>query len=535
MLATVGWTVAVATWWYAAQRPRFYLLNLLTFALIGLPFVQCAFGLIAFSGHAAVVSLYIAGFFCAQMLGQHAEQRWPHRSAGVLLGAIGIAAGVSVGLQFYQWMGLTRGDEVTDIWVLGGGGDRPFANLGQANQLATLFLWGLLALAFAVGQGVVGRARLGKLVVALAGAWLVLGLALTQSRTGLLGFILMLGVAVFWKPLRGFPGLRWLCAGLLLWYGLLVWAIPRISIALYLDDAASIWLRSTLTLRAQAWHMFFDAVVQRPWGGYGMNQGLAAQVEVIQRHPLIEGLWSYAHNEFLDMLVWNGVPLGLLVVSMTVAWFIVALRRVRAVPDAIYLLAIAVLGIHAMLEYPLAYAFFLLPLGVFLGILNARLDIWPLPMRWSTAGFTVTAVTYLGAIVLLCAVAYDYFRLEQAYTDIRFQNAGIKMHQPASVSQALVLNQMQAQLSYFLYLPRPGETSEQIDTYRALTTLAPGYHNLLKLISVLALNGKPEEAAQWMRRAPLLLSPAERAGLEPYWVNQQRLFPVLKSQPWVKD
>jgi hypothetical protein len=132
-------------------------------------------------------------------------------------------------------------------------------------------------------------------------------------------------------------------------------------------------------------------------------------------------------------------------------------------------------------------------------------------------------------------VAYDYFRLEQAYTAIRFQNAGIKMHQPASVPQALVLNQMQAQLSYFLYLPRSGETSAQIDTYRALTNLAPGYHNVLKLISVLALNGQPEEAAQWMRKAQLLLSPAERAGLEPYWANQQRLFPVLKSQPWVKD
>ena len=535
VLAAVAWIGGVAAWWYAAQRPRLYFLNVLTLVLMVVPVLQFALGLVTFSGHAAVLGLYIAGFYCAQVVAQLAEQRWPHRAAGVLMGAMGIAAGVSVGLQLYQWMGLTRGDAVTDIWVLGGGGDRPFANLGQANQLATLFLWGLLALAFAVWQGAVGRARAGKVVIALASAWLVLGLALTQSRTGLLGLLVMLGVAVLWKPLRNVKSLRWLAAGLVLWYGFLLWAIPQISVALYLDEAASILTRPTGTLRVQAWQMFADAIAQRPWWGYGMNQGLAAQVEVIQRHPLIEGLWSYAHNEFLDLVVWNGIPAGLLMLSVTLAWFVIAMRRVRQVPDAIYLLLITVLGIHAMLEYPLAYTFFLLPLGAFIGILNARLAIWPLPARWWPAGFAATVVIYGGTVALLSAVAYDYFRLEQSYTDIRFQNAQIKMSKPASVPQALVLNQMQAQLSYFLYLPRPDETSAQIDTYRALTNLAPGYHNILKLVSVLALNGYPEEAAQWMRKAPLLLSASERAGLEPYWANQQLLFPVLKSQPWVKD
>jgi hypothetical protein len=86
-----------------------------------------------------------------------------------------------------------------------------------------------------------------------------------------------------------------------------------------------------------------------------------------------------------------------------------------------------------------------------------------------------------------------------------------------------------------LYVPQPNETPDQINSCRALTLLAPSQHNMVKLVSVLALNGNVAEARQWMRLAGRLINEPDRAKHEPYWENQQRLFPQLKSQPWVQD
>ena len=90
------------------------------------------------------------------MFGTASEKAKPDELADILFLAVLVAALVSVGLQLCQWLALSEHDAVA-AWVLPLPGSRPYANLMQPNQLATLQLWGLLACGWWVARGKLSR------------------------------------------------------------------------------------------------------------------------------------------------------------------------------------------------------------------------------------------------------------------------------------------------------------------------------------------------------------------------------------------
>ena len=67
-----------------------------------------------------------------------------------------------------------------------------------------------------------------------------------------------------------------------------------------------------------------------------------------------------------------GIPLAAALLLLVAAWL---LRQVRACHDGVHwslLLAIGAIGVHALTEYPLDYAYFLLTLGLLAGTLEQR-------------------------------------------------------------------------------------------------------------------------------------------------------------------
>ena len=229
-----------------------------------------------------------------------------------------------------------------------------------------------------------------------------------------------------------------------------------------------------------------------------------------------------------------GWPIGLTFGAALVIWFLVAWRRVREIPDALGMLFISVVFVHSLLEYPLAYAYFLLPVGAMIGIMNVRLQIGKV---MKTAGNTVCALLlglYLSSIALLGMTVYDYVRLEDAFRDIRFERANIKMHHPAVVPEVLILDHVKMRLDFILYTPRANESESVIRNLVAVNVYSPSADSLFKLVTLLELNGHSEEAQTWMRKAPRLLSKPPQDVIPAYWAEQQRIFPQLASRGWAK-
>ena len=70
--------------------------------------------------------------------------------------------------------------------------------------------------------------------------------------------------------------------------------------------------------RLGMWMQIIHAIGERPWFGYGWNQTSVAVVESIHFNTVKFGL--IAHNIVLDLLVWNGLPLGFLIIAYFAIW-----------------------------------------------------------------------------------------------------------------------------------------------------------------------------------------------------------------------
>src|SRR5690606_4194010 len=96
------------------------------------------------------------------------------------------AATISVWLALRQWLTLPGSIWVVDLPP----GGRPFANLAQPNNLATLIFIGLCGLMYLWHQRLLGNWSSGLLAVVL-----MFGVALTQSRTP---WVISLILLIWW-------------------------------------------------------------------------------------------------------------------------------------------------------------------------------------------------------------------------------------------------------------------------------------------------------------------------------------------------
>lgn len=522
ILVVLGLVVIVR----ARQAVVWHGLALVAALLMPLPFAQHALDLLPFAGQAWIASAYIAGLLLALMVGQQWQGWRPVWMGDILFSAFGIAAIVSVALQFQQWLGPTP-DGTLDVWALGSDGARPYANMAQPNQLATLLLWGLLA----CGWGV-WRRQLGRTAALLAAAFLLVGLALTQSRAGALGLLALVLATWWWRRLWEARHVPQYVAGLAVFYAVVLLALGPLRRVLMLDEPGSMLQRLGHELRPELWRMLLDAAWQRPLAGYGWNQVLPAQVAAAERHPALHIPFFQSHNLFLDFILWTGIPLGLLLTGCVLTWLITAACRVGRPQEALYLMAVLVVGIHAMLELPLHYAYFLLPTGLLMGALNAELRIWPLgrPSR-STGRWLLLGTWCLGA-TLLGLIARDYFRVEAAYVALRLEKAQILNSRPAEAPEVLLLTDLREVQRFMKFEPVTGASSAELQWAREVTVIWPSSRNFMTLAILLGLNQQPHEARDWLAKMCHIVPRDQCASAPSRWAQAQQLHPQLAAIEW---
>lgn len=494
---------------------------ILVAALIATLGVQYAFGMFAFSSAAWVSGAYLIGLLLALLIGAHWEAASPGQLEDGLFLAIGMAALLSVGLQLHQWLGLN----LLDIWTMGDGLGRPFANFGQPNQLGTFLLWGVLA-----GAWGVARQRVGVWTFLLMAAYLLFGLALTQSRTAWLAVILLVAASWVWRGLWFDQRWPWLVMGLGLYFAACVVSIDRLSQMLLLtstDDLVDI-VRSSGELRPRVWGVFADAAMQRPFWGYGWNQVTLAQLAVATKHPPLGAFFAHSHNLFLDLMLWCGIPIGILSSIYLVRWLWQCLRAVRVAQDAVLLLFLLVVGNHAMLELPLHHAYFLLPVGLVMGALNTRLGATQIMVvgRWSLV------VVWLVAVALLTVLVRDYSRVESSYQALRFEWARIKTKTRGGPPEVLLLDQWREFTRLARFEPSSGMSADELEWMRQVAGSNPSTGAFHKLAAALAMNQRPDEARLWLKRLCKVTSESQCAVVKAAWANQSVANPLIAAVPW---
>ena len=522
MLAVVGVVVIVR----ARQPVVWHGLALVIAILLPLPFVQYAYELLPFAGQAWAAGAYTVGFLMAFVVGQQWQGWRPLWLGDILFSAIGIAAVISIALQLQQWLGPSS-DGTLDIWVRASDGARPSANMAQPNQLATLLLWGLIACGWGVWRRQVGRGP-----ALLTSAFILVGLALTQSRTGAFGLLALVLATWIWRRVWRASSIPWYVTGLAGFYALLLMALTPVRRLLMLDVPGSMVARLDHELRPELWRMLLDAVWQHPWAGFGWNQVVPAQVAVADHYLALHHPFFQSHNLFLDFMLWAGIPLGILLTACVLIWLSTAASRVRHPQDALYLLFVLVVGIHAMLELPLHYAYFLLPTGLVVGALNAELRIWPLGRSsWIAGRWILLGVWCLGAI-LLALIVRDYFRVEATYAALQLEKAQLLNSSPAEVPEVLLLTDLREIQRFMKFEPAAGASSTELQWAREVTLIWPSSRNFMTLAILLGLNGQPVEAQQWLAKMCHIV-PRDQCGTAPSrWAQAQKLHPQLAVIEW---
>jgi len=445
-------------------------------------------GQIPFGGDAFVLGLYLVlsvGCLClgyaAGRGGGTAHRPWdplPALALGLLL--VGLA---SVFIAFSQ---------VLELWESSGwimrmhDLRRPGANLVQSNHLATLLVMAMACTAFLHQQSLLGRVST-MMSLLMLGA----GLALTESRTGLLSMGVLL-LWWLWKQPQVAPGAGRSGAVLsaVMVVGMFL-AWPYLYEALQSGAGAKMETRLVEgSLRFQVWPQLIEAMFQKPWGGWGILQVPVAHNAVAHAYPVSEA-YTYSHNLVLDLAIWVGLPLALLTLLGALIW---AGARVRATQTLLpwfgFALALPV-GIHSMLEYPHAYAYFLAPLMLALGLIEGALGVPPWRMvgrRWAALGLVVWAVLLLGAV-------RDYVLVEEDFRAARFQMMGVGQT-PADYKRPNIhlLTQLGALTDSAWLEIRPGMNAEELSLLRAVALRHPWTATQYRYALALALNGQPQES-----------------------------------------
>lgn len=496
-------------------------LTLLALIAAAIPFAQYFSGLIGSAGTAWISTAYVLGFALSLVTGVLWESAKPDQMADALFFAIGLASIVSVGLQLHQWLSL----DLLGVWSMGDGYGRPFANFGQPNQLGTLLLWGVLAAAW--GHS---RRYLGVSTTLLMVSFLLVGVALTQSRTAWIGISLIVALSWFWRD-------RWsnrltptiatvLGVGFIVCNVSLSWVNEIFLLTLPSDQAS--FARISGEQRPAVWRLFLDAALHEPVWGYGWNQVGWAQLRVVTDHPPLHQLFSHSHNLILDLILWCGMPIGLLLASCLMGWFWLHFKQTRNEQDILLILFIAVVANHAMLELPLHHAYFLFPVGLVMGAMNVRAK------TEAILHITRTAVVAVGVFstLLFGLVIRDYAKVESTYQALRFEWAGYKAPGVTPIPELSVLTMWSDYFALLRLEPNNEMSKEQIAKLIITANNFPSAGFLEKLAYTLAINGRPDEAALWLRKMCRMIPVAQCEIVKASWERKAVGQPLLSNVVW---
>jgi O-antigen ligase len=343
--------------------------------------------------------------------------------AAVCLATV-LAGGVSVGIALVQVFapGLADGDWIARASTAGRAG----GNLRQPNHLSSLLLGAMAALVWlhetraerSLAQALSAR----RAITAGLMAALALGVVLTVSRTGTVCIVLLALWGMLDKRLSRFSRvLLWLVPLVyaLFWVGMTEWKASEFAgaVQLHKSDPSS--------SRFGIWSNTFELIKENPWFGVGWGEfNFAWSLTPFPNRPV--AFFDHTHNLPLNLLVELGIPLGSLVLALLawLLWKAFVACRITPQPEGTMVrtafVMVLMMVVHSMLEYPLWYAYFLLPTAFALGIClghsapQAKVEevVRPAP-QWLRPVLTIAAIVlFLGTVFSV----FDYLKVTRIFS-----------------------------------------------------------------------------------------------------------------------
>lgn len=366
MPATLTWRAAGGLWAFLFSLALLIAACTASWALNGLPasMALSAVGLLAAAGLVAVVGAAtmasgggVAAFraLCIALV-----------VAGVLSVAVGVVQVFAPSWADGEWIATTSLE------------GRASGNLRQPNHLSSLLLWSLVG-AMWLSESLEGqRPRLARTGLFVLMAGFIFGLVLSGSRTGMLGVLALAAWGALDRTLSRRSRIV-LCLSpvvyALCWAGLTTWA----DLTGHVFGGAA-RLRSETDISSSRFGIWSDTlglIAQHPWLGVGWGEfNLAWSLTPFPHRP--GAFFDHTHNLLLQWAVELGVPLAMAVTALMGwalwrAWCVS--RQGVAGPDrertlllrAAWMMVLLVAW-HSLLEYPLWYAYFLLPAAFAFGL-----------------------------------------------------------------------------------------------------------------------------------------------------------------------
>ncbi|MPW16148.1 polymerase [Paraburkholderia sp. CNPSo 3157] len=294
---------------------------------------------------------------------------------------------------------------------------RPFGNMAQANHLATY-----IAFATAGAMYLVQTRRINVFIWLLVSAIYTGGLALTVSR----GPWLQMGVIVvagFWMAFaeqrrnasRRRGSREWLLPVVLAVLFVAVnaairWANLHYDLGLAQSAAERMKDASQIAPRIALWKYGLTMFRTHPLLGVGWGEFPRYQFDLAKALGGVE-IANNAHDIFIDLLAKTGlIGLGIVLLGLG-AWFVRVVRVPHTAARVFGLAMIGVLMMHALVEYPQQYMFFLLPAMFVFGLLDTK----PLRLIPGGVSFGAFVVIVFGGLAALYPVYRDYARSEVLY------------------------------------------------------------------------------------------------------------------------
>ncbi len=429
------------------------------------------------------------------------------------------AAVVSSGMALHQWLQLPPvGDWLSQVQP----GGRVFANLSQPNHLSSL-----LALGVAGVLRWYEMRRIGPWVAVLALAWLGWGIVMTESRTGWLFVgMLTLGTLLLRRRASLRTPARAVLVGLVVFVALVL--MQGWLHAYWTQAAAAPALRTAVGVRTLHWQTLTDAALRSPWFGYGWNQVSHAQFEVAGEYPASGEALMHSHNLLLDLVLYNGIPIGLALFAGLAWWMVRVLRSCRDADTWCLALALLALLAHALVEYPLHYLYFLLPAGLMLGALDAMARV---PGSRTLEGAKVTLwVPALLMAGLLAWVGTEYLRAEEALRRLRFASAriGITMAD-LRTPDLLLLDGWKAYHDAATLHAGAAMPASEMALLHDVARRFPYPAALYRYAHALALNHEPAAARQVLQHLCKVYREPVQVALREAWQELQAKEPTLRN------
>ncbi|MPW45654.1 hypothetical protein A7A69_08890 [Acinetobacter sp. Ac_1271] len=448
------------------------------------PLIQILFHKIYFLGDGFIAFIYIASFGLGYIVALNLGRKDGIAPYLYFISNIFIFSSVvSLYIILKQWLLLTNGG----IWMadLPPNG-RPFANFGQPNNCATFLCIGLMACLY-----LYEKKYINQFCGVLLTIFILFGITLTQSRTAW-AFTLAFLIWWFWKTRYFQTRLSkysvFYFVGIFLFF---IFTVPYISDSLGVTNTVDAVTRaSSGYLRIPMWHQMLLAIKEQPLWGYGWNQVSVAQLSVYLDYPTTE--WTeHSHNILLDLLIWNGIPLGLIIIGFFTWWLYRLSQLAISIEPFIALSMIGAVLVHAMLEYPLDYAFFLLPVGFLLGLVQAQdktIKIIEIPR-------TVVASLWAIFVVLYIWIFVEYQIIEKDVQLVRFEALNIgTLHAEHDAPDVILLTQLREQIRFIRTPPKENMTLDQLDWMRKVAYRYSTSAALYRYAQALALNHQSELA-----------------------------------------